>query len=210
MVNQTLIKELQTNHPDVTIVMASKYIEVKDYQPFIDAGIKDFGESRVESFIEKYPSLKAYPITHHFLGTLQTKKVKKCINEIDCLHSLDRLKLAKEIQKRRDKPLPCFIQVNISNEGQKHGITPTRVPGFLEELKAYDNIKVIGLMGMAELTDDRDQIADQFDTLKQLLTRLKKAYPEIKYLSMGMTNDYPIALEKGATHLRLGRVLLGG
>lgn len=210
MVNKALIEKIKSKHPDVTIVMASKYLDAKDYQAFIDAGIKDFGDSRVAAFIEKYPKLKHYPIRHHFLGTLQTKKVKKCINHIDCLHSLDRLKLAKEIQKRRKTPLPCFIQVNISKEDQKHGVAFSHTAEFLNQLQAYDKVDVIGLMGMAELTDDHEKIAAQFETLKTLFHQLKKDSPKIKYLSMGMSNDYPIALEKGATHLRLGRVLLGG
>ncbi len=210
IINTTLINELKETYPNLTIVMASKYIETKDYQGFIDAGIKDFGESRVEAFVEKYDEIKNYPITHHFLGTVQSKKVKQFINHIDCLHSLDRFKLAKEIQKHRQHPLPCFVQVNISKEKQKHGLALNQVADFLKTIARFDKIQVIGLMGMAQLTDDKALIKTQFQRLKDLQKRLSEDFDQLQFLSMGMSNDYEIALDVGATHLRLGRILFGG
>ncbi len=210
MPNHALIKSIHTLHPDVEIIMASKYLDAKDFKAFINAGIKSFGESRVEALEAKLPVLQTLNVGIHFLGTLQTKKVKKIINEIDCLHSLDRLKLAKEINKRRKKPLKCFIQVNISQEVQKHGVSIHEVDSFLHALSEYSKIEVIGLMGMAELTDDQNVIKKQFERLKTLKDTLNQTYPDLNKLSMGMSNDYKIALNVGTTHLRLGRILLDG
>ncbi len=207
--NEALIKHLQTTYPTVRIVMASKYIGPENFKSFLDAGIKDFGESRVEAFIEKAGSLSHLDITWHFLGPLQTKKVKKIINDIDYLHSLDRVKLAVEIDKRRNEPLRCFVEVNISGEPQKHGFSPAELPDFLNRIKDLENINVIGLMGMASLTRDKKTIAAQFGLLKTLRDNIARTHPGIKELSMGMSNDYEIALENGATVLRLGRILLG-
>ncbi len=208
--NKKLIESLQTNHPDVTLVMASKYLDKDAFGPYVDAGIKAFGESRVEALQDKIDTFRQYPVEVHLLGTLQTKKVKKIINDIDVLHSLDRVKLAKEINKRRERPLRCFIQVNISNEKQKHGVEPDDLMPFLESLKPLKNIQPIGLMGMAELTTDEVVIRRQFKLLRELRDTAKNTYPSLQYLSMGMTNDYEIALEEGTTHLRLGRILLNG
>ncbi len=190
--------------------MASKYLGANDFTPFIEAGITKFGESRVEAFLEKLDVLNQHNVEKHFLGTLQTKKVKKVINDIDVLHSLDRIKLAKEINKRRNTVLPCFIQVNISNEPQKHGVEPRDLQAFLQSVSHLENVKVIGLMGMAELTKDKNLIQTQFNHLKTLKTTYESSYPDLKYLSMGMSNDYEFALKEGATHLRLGRILLDG
>lgn len=149
------------------------------------------------------------PIEWHFIGTLQSRKVKDMINEIACLHSLDRLSLAKEIQKYRQEPLPCFIQVNVSEEESKHGLNVEEVIPFIEALKRYPIIEVIGLMTMAPHTDDENVIRDCFKKLKQLQTTISISgfAKNCLMLSMGMSNDYQIAIEEGATHIRLGSVL---
>jgi len=183
--------------------MASKYLKASEFGPFIQAGIKDFGENRDDAFLEKYNALKGEAITWHFIGTLQTKKVKKIINNIDVLHTLDRIKLADEIEKRREEPLDCFIQVNISEEPQKHGLALEAVEAFYHQIKQYDNIHVIGLMGMASDTNDQKVIKKQFERLRHLKEQLG-----LNYLSMGMSQDYEVALQEGATHIRLGRILL--
>lgn len=201
--NKTLIDKIKSMAPKTVIVMASKYLEADGFYPFIQAGIKDFGENRDDAFLMKAEALKKEAIHWHFIGTLQTKKVKKMINQIEYLHTLDRLKLADEIEKRREKPLKCFIQVNISDEPQKHGIKPSEVHAFYDHLKNYQKIDVIGLMGMAKDTNDQTVIKRQFETLKTLQTSLN-----LPAVSMGMSQDYLVALEVGTTHLRLGRILL--
>lgn len=188
--------------------MASKYLEASDFKAYMDAGIHDFGESRVSPFLQKAEALEKEPITWHFLGTLQSKKVKKMIDKIDCLHSLDRLSVAKEIEKRRTEPLSCLIQVNISGEESKHGVAPGEVKHFINSLKSYEKIKITGLMGIAKRTDDDTVIRKQFRSLRLLRDDVMKNHPTVKELSMGMSEDYQIAIEEGATMLRLGRILI--
>jgi len=206
--NKALIKEIQTRHPSIRLVMASKYLSASDFKPYIEAGIHDFGENRVSDFLEKEEALRAEAITWHFLGTLQSKKVKKMINKIDCLHSLDRLSVADEIEKRRTTPLSCFIQVNISGEESKHGVEPSELPRFLETLKSYKMLNIIGLMGIARRTDDDTIVREQFKRLSKLRDDGSKYHPSLRELSMGMSEDYQIAIEEGATTLRLGRILI--
>lgn len=188
--------------------MASKYLDSEAFTDYLDAGIRDFGESRVEAFLEKEDALRMHPIKWHFLGTLQSKKVKTMINRIDVLHSLDRMSLAKAIEKRREGTLPCLIQVNISGEANKHGVLPEATLEFIEKLQSYESIKVIGLMGIAMRSDDASVVRRQFRLLRELRDKAIKDYPQCKELSMGMSEDYTIAIEEGATMLRLGRILI--
>jgi pyridoxal phosphate enzyme (YggS family) len=192
----------------VTIVAATKYFTPDEMRLLFQEGIDHFGENRDDSFLEKHEALADLPITWHFIGTLQTKKVKKIINKIDYLHSLDTIKLAEEINKRRSAPLQCFIQVNISDEESKHGLEPQEVLAFLESVSKMDNIHIIGLMGMAEYTEDPEVIHQEFQKLNDLQQRIKQNLGiSLNELSIGMSNDYLIALEHQATFLRLGSVL---
>ncbi|MFP4286817.1 MAG: YggS family pyridoxal phosphate-dependent enzyme [Candidatus Izemoplasmataceae bacterium] len=207
--NKTLYKAIKKEYPDVKIVLASKYLNSFSlFKPFLDEAFYDFGENRVEAILEKQAYLKDYPIKWHFIGTLQSKKVKKVIHLIDTLHTLDHMSLAKEIEKRRETPLKCYIQVNISLEPQKHGLALDEVKNFVDTLKDFKKIHVCGLMGMAQDTSDESIIKDQFKRLRDLRDTLQKDYPNIKALSMGMSQDYKVALKEGATVLRLGRILL--
>ncbi len=205
--NLPLIKSLQTNHPGVTLIMASKYLDADALRPYIDAGITHFGENRVDPYVTK-KSVHNKGITWHFIGTLQSKKVKKVINEIDCLHTVDRLKLIEEIKKHRITPLDAFIQFNISGEPSKHGFLERDIPDIIKALQDAPMIHPIGVMGMAEHTDDAGIITRQFATLKTIQSTLNQTFPSIQFLSMGMSDDYEIALALGTTHLRLGRILL--
>ena len=211
MMNKKLYETIKSTYPHVDIVMASKYLEtLDDFMPFIEANFLTFGENRDDSLLKKQAMLKAYPIEWHFIGTLQTKKVKKVISAIDVLHSLDRLKLAEEIEKRRETVLPCFLQVNISHEDNKHGFLESELDEVLKTLNGFKKIQLIGFMGMALETSDEALIKAQFRTLKNLLLKYQTIYPSLKKLSMGMSQDYHIALKEGATTLRLGRILLDG
>lgn len=209
--NKDLYQKIKTKYPEVDIVMASKYLTtLADFKPFLEAELYDFGENRDDAFTEKRDLLKDYPIKWHFIGTLQTKKVKKVINDIAILHSLDRLKLAYEIDKRRTSPLPCYLQVNVSRESQKHGFYPDELPNVIKKINALPNIQLVGLMGMAEETTEEMVIRSQFQLLKELRDKYQHEVPSLTGLSMGMSQDYHIALEVGTTVLRLGRILLNG
>ncbi|TVP94236.1 MAG: YggS family pyridoxal phosphate-dependent enzyme [Acholeplasmatales bacterium] len=209
--NRALLDWLSANYPDVAVVMASKYLtDAAAFKPFIEAGILDFGENRAEALLEKKAWFKDQPIRWHYIGTLQTKKVRKVIEHIDVLHALDRLKLAEAIETHRTGVLPCYVQVNISNEPQKQGVAIAETVAFVKQLSSFKHLRVIGLMGMAEETEDTERIRAQFNTLRQLRDEIHQDYPDVRGLSMGMTQDYHIALELGSSVLRLGRILLAG
>lgn len=208
MIDKFNVQKVLEEAADRTIVAATKYADVEDIKDLVDLGINDIGENRVEAFLEKYEVLHDLDIIWHFIGHLQSKKVKKIINQIDYLHSLDRLTVAEEIQKYRKLPLKCFVEVNISGETTKNGLEPEEVSAFCENLRKYDKIQLVGLMGMAELTFDEAVIEAQFNKLVELKNTLNAELGlGIEYLSMGMSNDYQIALKCGATHLRLGSML---
>lgn len=199
---EAILKQIQGK----TLVAATKYVDSDDIRKLFALGIRDIGENRVDALLKKQNELQDIPIRWHFIGHLQTNKVAKIINSIDVLHSLDRLSLAEEIQRRRDLPLDCFVEVNISKETNKTGLDIQEVSSFLDSIRQMDKIHVIGFMGMAENTSDETIIKRQFQTLAELRTSMAK-YGDFPNLSMGMSNDYQIAIEEGATHLRLGSIL---
>jgi len=203
------VEEISKNIPKtVTIVAATKYFTSSEMRTLFDTGIHHFGENRVEPFLDKINDLSDLNITWHIIGTLQTKKVKKIIDKVDYLHSLDNINLALEINKRRLVPLKCFIQVNISDEESKHGLNMDQVVPFIQEIKDLKNIELVGFMGMAEHTDDEKVIGASFEKLNHLQTIvLNECGMMLKELSIGMSNDYLIALKYNATMLRLGSVL---
>ncbi len=187
------------NLSDVTVVCASKYFEPNDMVKLYHKGFRHMGENRVEVLIRKKEQLIDYPIVWHFIGHLQRNKVKDIIQDIDVLHSLDSLDLAKKIQNLRTKPLEVFIQVNATDEPQKYGVPIEKVVSFYEELKKYDKIMVVGLMTMGKV-DDLVMTETAFNRVSDLNQKL-----ELPYLSMGMSDDLEIALKYDTTHVRLGR-----
>ena len=208
MIDPESIINLLDETKGLTIVAATKYGDESDIANMYELGVKDIGENRVKAFLDKYNILHDLDITWHFIGHLQSKKVKAVIDKIDYLHSLDRMSLALEIQKHRNLPLDCFLEVNISDEESKYGLSLEQVVSFYQKLQSYDKIRVVGLMGMASLTDDQDLIRSQFQKLVSLKDEINQISSDaIKYLSMGMSNDYKIAMELGATHLRIGSLL---
>ncbi|MCR5307385.1 MAG: YggS family pyridoxal phosphate-dependent enzyme [bacterium] len=197
------LKEIDAK--DATIVCASKYVGAESIRKMYNLGIKNMGENRVQAFLGKYDELKDLDIIWHFIGHLQTNKVKDVINKIEYLHSLDSIKLANEIEKYSMKKIKCFIEIN-SGEESKSGIDYSEALNFYNELKKYSKIEVIGFMTMAPNTTDEKIIKGVFMRLKDFKDSID---PNLK-LSMGMSNDYKIALECGATHIRLGSILWKG
>ncbi|ARF18389.1 YggS family pyridoxal phosphate-dependent enzyme [Sporosarcina ureae] len=196
---------------DITLIAVTKQVSSARAQSLLDVGIKDLGENRLEGLLKKQETIED-PVNWHFIGNLQTRKVKELVDTIDCLHSLDRMSLAKEVNKRATKPLDCFVQVNVSGEESKSGITPEEVDVFFEQLAAYENVHVIGLMTMAPNTDDESVVRETFRSLRELRDKIaakKLSYAPCTKLSMGMSNDFTIAIEEGATHIRIGTALAG-
>ena len=208
MVRKDLKNFIKTIPSDVTIVAASKYVGADDIKILLESGIKDIGENRVDSFLSKYELLKDNDIRWHFIGHLQRNKATKVIDKIDYLESLDSLELAKIINSHRLSPLKCFVEVSINLEENKDGVPYYQAKEFIKELKQYPNIEVVGLMMMAIRHSEDESLRDQFDKLRLLRDEIEKDLDiKLPYLSMGMSEDYKEAIEEGATHIRLGRIL---
>ncbi|MBV5190187.1 YggS family pyridoxal phosphate-dependent enzyme [Staphylococcus chromogenes] len=193
------------------VIAVTKYVTIERAKEAYDAGIRDFGENRIEGFLAKKEALPD-DVTMHFIGSLQSRKVKEVVNEIDYLHALDRKSLAKEISKRATHTVKCFVQVNVSGETSKHGLSSDEVIPFIQELAQYNHIQVVGLMTMAPYIDDEARLKSIFEQLKikrDEVQSLNLDYAPCTELSMGMSNDYAIATEMGATYVRIGTSLVG-
>lgn len=193
------------------VIAVTKYVTIERAKEAYQVGIRHFGENRLEGFKEKKEALPKDAVLH-FIGSLQSRKVKDVINDVDYFHALDRMSLAKEINKRAEHTISCFLQVNVSGESSKHGISLDEVNAFIEEIKQFENIKIVGLMTMAPYTDDNAYIQSLFRKLRTKRDEIKKLnleYAPCEELSMGMSNDYPIAIEEGATFVRIGTKLVG-
>ncbi len=203
------IKEFIKSIPsDVTIVAASKYVGAHDVETLLENGINNIGENRVDSFLHKYEELKDKGVIWHFIGHLQRNKANKVIDKIDYLESLDSLELAKYINSHRLSPLKCFVEVSINLEENKNGVPYFEAKSFIQELKQYPNIQVVGLMMMAIRSSDDESLDNQFEKLRLLRDEIEKELDiKLPYLSMGMSEDYKEAIKEGATHVRLGRIL---
>ncbi|CDC69849.1 MAG TPA: YggS family pyridoxal phosphate-dependent enzyme [Acholeplasmatales bacterium] len=208
------IKDTIKDYPNVRIVAATKYFDIDKTKEIIDAGIKDIGENRKDTFLAKYEAFKDLGITWHYFGVIKIppKLSPSFIDSIDFLHSLDSIDLANAINKARKKaePLKCFVQVNLSNNANKTGLNETRVIPFIKSLAKYEKIKVVGLMTIATYTFDDEVLENCFRTLKELqleVQALNLPYAPCTELSMGMSNDYKLAVKYGATMIRIGTLL---
>lgn len=199
------------NTEDVKVIAVTKYVSIERAKEAIDAGVQHLGENRDEGLNSKYQEIGEKAIWH-FIGSLQTRKVKTIIDKVEYIHSLDRLSLAQEINKRASRPIKCFLQVNVSGEESKHGCSPDDVEGLVTEMESLSNIEIVGLMTMAPFTDDKEHIRTCFKQLKvlqQKVQALQLSKAPCQELSMGMSNDYEIAIEEGATFIRIGTSLVG-
>ncbi|MCU9534411.1 YggS family pyridoxal phosphate-dependent enzyme [Streptococcus sp. CSL10205-OR2] len=192
---------------DINIIAVTKYVDLNTTKEMIALGIKHIGENRVDKFLTKYETLANEPIVWHFIGSLQRRKVKEIINKIDYFHALDSLNLAKEIQKRAEHPIKCFLQVNISGEESKHGFSLAEIDHVLSALTDCDKIIIVGLMTMAPIDASDEELTHIFKTANELRLTLKnrklKNMP-LTDLSMGMSRDYKIAIQNGSTYVRIG------
>ena len=196
---------------NIKIIAVTKYVSSDTAKEAFEAGICNLGENRDDGLLAKWEVLGDRAVWH-FIGSLQTKKVKNVIDKVNYIHSLDRLSLAKEIQKRSTNKVKCFIQVNVTGEESKHGINPSELSRFVEELGEYPMVEVVGLMTMAPFTDDKDVIRKCFRDLRILsknVQAMKLPFAPCAELSMGMSNDFEIAIEEGATFIRIGSSLVG-
>ena len=205
------IKEEVAKYGNAKIVVATKYMDIENTRKIVEGGLNELGENRTDMFLEKYEALKDLDIKWHFFGVVQSRKVKDVANKIDCLHSLDKLSLAMELDKRLEDTLDCFVQVNISEEVNKQGIPANRVKPFIKSLSKCTKIRVIGLMCIAKMTYDEELLAKYFSKMKKLQEEVEAMhldYAPCHELSMGMSNDYKVALQHGSTLVRIGRYFL--
>ena len=193
-------------------VAVSKTKPIKDIEKIYNLGHKDFGENKVQELELKHSNLPK-DIKWHMIGHLQTNKVKKVIPLVSLIHSVDSLKLLKTINKESkkiNKITDCLIQINISNEDSKYGFSEDQID-FLNKnsLNEYQNIRIRGLMGMASFSNDKSKVEKEFDFLKGIFDSKKKKLSDFDILSMGMSNDYEIALEAGSNMIRIGSKIFG-
>lgn len=201
------------NSESVNIIAVTKYVSLETTQKALDYGLIHIGENRAEGAVEKWNALHERGIWH-FIGSLQTRKVKQIIGKYEYLHSLDRLSLAEEVDKRLQpgEVMKCFVQVNVSGEESKAGVSPEDVNSFVKQLSQYKGIQVVGLMTMAPYVEDPELTRPIFKKLKELkdeVHALQLEHAPCTELSMGMSNDYKVAIEEGATFIRLGSALVG-
>lgn len=191
----------------VNVIVVTKYVDVATTEALVKTGIQHIGENRVDKFLEKYQALKEYDLTWHLIGSLQRRKVKDVINLVDYFHALDSVKLAQEIQKRAERSIKCFLQVNISGEESKHGFAPDELDDVLAEIAQLDKIEIVGLMTMAPFEASQEELQDIFSKTHQLQKQLEKKQLKnmpFSELSMGMSRDFEVAIANGATYVRIG------
>lgn len=199
---------------DVTLIAVSKTKPLSDIEEMIKLGVREFGENKVQELVDKYEHVST-PVNWHLIGHLQTNKVKQIIDKVTLIHSVDSIKLAKEIQKeaiKKDITVKVLVEVNIGNEESKFGLPKDKVMDFIEEIATYDHIQVEGLMCIAPFVDNPEDNRICFKNMKQLsldITSKNIDNINMNVLSMGMTNDYEVAIEEGSTMVRVGTGLFG-
>jgi len=194
------------------LVAVSKTFPVSAILEVLEMGHHIFGENKAQEIRDKMEELEGKDIEWHFIGPLQKNKVKYVAGKVKLIHSVESEKIAKEIDKRaaiEGRVQDVLMEVNVSGEESKHGVKPLEAGDFVTALKPLKNLRVVGLMTMAPLTEDEKVIRETFSGLRQLRDNLQKEHAQITELSMGMTNDYTIAIEEGATILRIGSAIFG-
>lgn len=213
-VNEQIAKANSVNNTNARLIAVSKTKPVEMLKEAYDAGIRDFGENKVQEIIEKYDQLPN-DIRWHMIGHLQTNKVKYIADKVFMIHSIESVKLAEEVSKRaisHNRTIPVLIEVNIGNEESKFGLNLEQVEDFILSIHELTGIKICGLMCVAPYTDNAEDNRIYFKKLKQLSVDIMSKNIDnvsMDILSMGMSGDYVIALEEGATYVRVGTVLFG-
>lgn len=200
---------------EVTLVVVTKTRTVAEIEEALAAGIRHLGENRVQELRTKAPLLQAHQPTWHLIGTLQTNKVKQALEWAELIHSLDRVSLLEELAKqaeRRGCPCDALVEVNVSGEQSKQGLAPADLEPFLRLVAQQRWVRVRGLMTMAPLVDDPEQARPYFRRLRELRDQVQALGLEgvsMEHLSMGMSGDYIVGVEEGATLVRVGTAIFG-
>ncbi|HHY90059.1 MAG TPA: YggS family pyridoxal phosphate-dependent enzyme [Clostridiales bacterium] len=201
------------NPDDILLLAVTKTVEPQRINEAIAEGITDIGENKVQEILNKYESVD--PVRWHLIGHLQTNKVKYIIDKVHMIHSLDSIKLAEEIDKRAKQHqilMDVLIQINVAKEDTKFGLYVEEIDDFIKKVQEFENIHVKGLMTIAPYEENPEKVRPYFRTLKSIFERIKAQKLEridMQYLSMGMSNDFKVAIEEGANMIRIGTAIFG-
>ncbi len=200
---------------DITVIAVTKTVDYKRANEAIEAGLNNLGENRVQEFMNKYEQMDNSNINWHIIGHLQTNKVKYIINKVKLIHSLESLSLAEEINKRSKQNgvvTEVLIELNIGEEESKFGIKNNELIDFIKSVENLEYIKIVGLMTVAPYAENREDVRWVFKEMKNLydvVSNMSFKNVQMKYLSMGMTNDYDVAIEEGSNVIRIGTAIFG-
>ncbi len=207
--------DCQRDPQSIRLVAVSKTMSTKRVKEAIDAGVEILGENYIQEAREKIDSLASYPVSWHFIGHLQTNKAKYAVRLFDLIHSVDSLKLAVELNKQAkkiDKVQDILIQINVGQEVSKSGASPKEAFDLVKNIGRLENLCLRGLMTMPPFFNAPQKVRPYFSSLCDLRDRIKAVMPTsvpANELSMGMTNDFEVAIEEGATLLRIGTAIFG-
>ena len=203
------------NPDDITLIAVSKTVNADRAREAVEAGILNLGENRVQELTDKYEKLSDTEVKWHMIGHLQKNKVKYIIDKVELVHSVESVELANEINKRAEKnnlKVNILVELNIGEEESKFGISEESVYDFVKSLEQFENINVLGIMTVAPLAEDPEEIRWVFKKMKVIFDKLSSMNiknSNMKFLSMGMTNDFEIAIEEGANIIRIGTAVFG-
>lgn len=208
-------KKAGRNPEDITVIAVSKTVDYQRAGEAVEAGINNLGENRVQELVKKYEELKGTDVKWHMIGHLQKNKVKYIIDKTVLIHSVESLELAEEINKRANKnnlTANVLIELNIGEEESKFGINEESVYNFISSMEKFDNIKVLGLMTVAPFCENPEDVRWVFKKMKNIYDKasaMNLQNVHMKYLSMGMTNDFEVAIEEGSNIIRIGTAIFG-
>ena len=216
MIKDNLNNVRSTIPENVTLIAVSKTKPVSDLQEAYDAGQRIFGENKALEMRDKYQELPK-DVKWHFIGHLQTNKIKYIVPFVTLIHSIDSASLLEAVNKeavKNNRVIDCLLQFHIAQEETKFGLDVEEAKTMIESdnFKKLNNVRIVGVMGMATFTDDENQVRNEFKTLKNIFDTLKENYfkdDSFKEISMGMSDDYPVAIEEGATMVRVGSKIFG-
>lgn len=200
---------------DITVIAVSKEVDSKRAQEAVEAGINNLGENRVQELVKKHEDLRGTNVFWHMIGHLQKNKVKYIIDKTILIHSVESLSLAEEINKRAIKnnlTANVLIELNIGEEESKFGINEESMYDFVKNMEQFENIRVLGLMTVAPFCENPEDVRWVFKKMKNIYDKISTMNfknTEMKYLSMGMTNDFEVAIEEGSNIIRIGTAIFG-
>jgi pyridoxal phosphate enzyme (YggS family) len=208
-VQKRIVRACERSHRlpgEIKMVAVTKGVDASAIRAAFGCGLRDFGENRVQEAEDKIAQLSDIrpDVTWHMVGHLQSNKAKAAVDLFDIIHSIDSVRLAEILSRRAEKPLPILLEVNVSGEATKSGFAVNGVTAAVEEIRQLSNLKVMGLMTIAPLVADPEEVRPVFRKLRQLRDSLG-----LEHLSMGMTDDFEVAIEEGATVVRIGRAIFG-